>query len=319
MNPQRGAALLIVLMILALMAALATEMTISFQTQLQRSRRTNASIQAKFALLYAEKEATAGVLSHNDEKLTGHVELDDYTTVSWHTDDRQNCFNLNALENTPVDVMDSLPYQISVFEALLDKMGIEKNRAEEIVRSVADYIDADASPGTKGPEDEYYLQNGGHSLTASQMIFLPTEIRTIKGMTAALYQKLSPFICTAFNSDLSININTLTEEQAPLLAALFLNDISASDAKALIKKRPREGWKTVDAFLYQAQQDHSAAKERVDSLKKYLTVTSHYFVATATARQGELVSGMRTFFYYDDKKKTIGIYLRQLTDGEHEE
>lgn len=151
------------------------------------------------------------------------------------------------------------------------------------------------------------------------MIFLPAEIRTLKGMTAPLWQKLAPFVCTAFSSELNININTLTEAQAPLLAALFLNDISTSDAKALLKKRPREGWKTVDAFLYQAQQDHSAAKARVDTLKKYLTVTSHYFVTTSSAREGELSSGMNTFFYYDDKKKTIGIYLRQLTDGEHDE
>lgn len=319
MNPQRGTALLIVLMILALMAALAAEMTISFQTQLQRSRRTNASVQAKFALLYAEEEATAGVLNHDDERLTGKADLDADTTVSWRTEDRQQCFNLNALENAPAEDMATPPYEINVFEALLDKLGVEKNRAEEIIQSIADYIDANTSPRLKGAEDEYYLQNGVQSLTANQMIFLPAEIRTIKGMTTALYQKLSPFICTMFSSDVSININSLTAEQAPLLAALFLNDISTSDAKALIGKRPREGWKTVDAFLYQAQQDHSAAKQRVDSLKKYLTVTSHYFVATITAQEGELISRMRTFFYYDEKKKTIGIYLRQLTDGEYEE
>lgn len=319
MNPQKGAALLIVLMILALMAALAAEMTLSFQTQLQRSRRTNASVQAKYALLYAEGEATAGVLKHDDERLNGKADLDADTTVSWRTEERQQCFNLNALENAPVEGMATPPYETSVFQALLEQLGAEKNRAEEIIQSTADYIDADTSPRLKGAEDEYYLQNGIHSLTANQMIFLPAEIRTLKGMTAPLWQKLAPFVCTAFSSELNININTLTEAQAPLLAALFLNDISTSDAKALLKKRPRDGWKTVDAFLYQAQQDHSAAKARVDTLKKYLTVTSHYFVTTSSAREGELSSGMKTFFYYDDKKKTIGIYLRQLTDGEHDE
>jgi general secretion pathway protein K len=215
--------------------------------------------------------------------------------------------------------MATLPYEISVFEALLDKLGIEKGRADEITQSVADNIDGDSSPRTKGAEDEYYHQNNIALLTANQMLFLPAEIRTLRGVTEAIYRNLTPFVCTAFSSDLIININTLTEDKAPLLAALFLNDISTSDAKALIKKRPQEGWKTVDAFIYQAQQDYSAAKERVDSLKKYLTITSHYFVTTTTVREGELTSGMRTFFYYDDKKKTIGIYLRQLTDGEHEE
>lgn len=319
MKAQRGAALLIVLMILALMAALAAEMTVSFQTQLQRSRRTNDVIQAKYALLYGEREATAGVLKHDEKRLSGEAKPDENTTVTWRTNDLQNCFNLNALEKTPIDPMATLPYEISVFEALLNKLGIEKGRAEEITQSVADDIDSDSSPRTKGAEDGYYHQNNVSLLTANQMLFLPAEIRFLRGMTEAIYQKLSPYVCTAFSSDVIININTLTEDQAPLLAALFLNEISTSDAKALIGKRPRKGWKTVDAFLYQAQRDYSAAKARVDSLKKYLTITSHYFVATTTVREGELTSGMRTFFYYDDKKKTIGIYLRQLTDGEHAE
>jgi hypothetical protein len=57
MNAQKGSALLIVLMILALMAALAAEMTISFQVQLQRTRRINDSLQGKYALLYAEAQS----------------------------------------------------------------------------------------------------------------------------------------------------------------------------------------------------------------------------------------------------------------------
>lgn len=319
MKTQRGAALLIVLMILALMAALAAEMTLSFQTQLQRSRRTRDTLQAKYALLYAEGEATTGVVKHDDERLSGVTELDDNTRVRWRTDDLQNCFNVNVLENTPTASLASMPYDINVFAALLDKLGVEKGRAEEIIQSVADDIDSDTSPRPKGAEDDYYPRDGIQHLTANQMLFLPTEIRTVKGMTHAIYEKLAPLICTAFSNDLSININTLTVAQAPLLAALFLNDISTSDARALLKKRPEKGWKTVDAFLYQAQQDYSAVKPRVDQLKKYLTTNSHYFLITSTAQEGELTSGMRTFFYYDDKKKAIGLYLRQLTDGEHEE
>lgn len=319
MNQQRGAALLIVLMMLALMASLAAEITINFQTRLQNSRRTNASMQAKFALFYAEGEATAGVLKHVDERLTGQAKLNADTVVRWRTDDRQQCFNLNALESLSIDSMSAPPYEIGVFKALLNKVGVEKKHAEEIVQSIADYIDADTSARLKGAEDEYYLQNGTDFSPANQMIFLPTEIRFIKGMTEPLYQRLKPFVCTAFSKKLAININTLTEQQAPLLAALFQNDISTSDAKSLLKKRPMEGWETVDAFLYQAQKDYSAAKERVGPLKKYLTVTSNYFTVTSTSREGEQTAGMRTFFYFDDKKKIIRIYLRQLTDGENDE
>lgn len=325
MSNQRGSALLIVLMILALMAALASEMTISFQTQLQRSRRTNDSIQGKYALLYAEAQATAQTLQNARDKLSQFdelpqfAELRDNTTVSWQTSDLQHCFNLNALADVPTDPMTTLPYKIEVFAALLEKIGVEKYRADEIAQSGADYIDADVTPRVKGAEDEYYKSSQPGFLTAGQMIFLPAEIRKLKGMTDAIYQKLSPFICATFSNELAININTLNEQQAPLLAALFLNNLSDSDAKTLLKKRPEGGWKTVDAFLYQAQQDYSAAKPLTDSLKKQLTANSTFFLTTSTAHEGDLTSGMRTFFFYDEKNKTIKIYLRQLTDGSSEE
>ncbi len=47
-NEQRGVALLIVLMLLALMAALAADMTLSFHSQLQRTRQVNHHLQRQY-------------------------------------------------------------------------------------------------------------------------------------------------------------------------------------------------------------------------------------------------------------------------------
>lgn len=84
MNAQKGSALLIVLMILALMAALAAEMTISFQVQLQRTRRINDSLQGKYALLYAEAQSMArfqekprDVLTHSESRRRHRRQLAD--------------------------------------------------------------------------------------------------------------------------------------------------------------------------------------------------------------------------------------------------
>ena len=319
MNAQKGSALLIVLMILALMAALAAEMTISFQVQLQRTRRINDSLQGKYALLYAEAQSMARFQEKPGDVLTHSESPGDDTDVSWQINDLHHCYNLNALKNTPEEPLATPPYEISVFYALLEKLAVEKYRAEEIAQSIADYIDDNDSTRVKGAEDEYYQHSQPGYLTAGQVLFLPTEVRKINGMTDALYQKLAPFICTRFSSDLAININTLTEQQAPLLAALFLNNISLSDAKMLLKKRPVNGWEKVEDFLYQAQQDFSAAKPLVDSLKKQITTSSSYFLTTSTVHEGDLTFGMRTFFIYDEKTKTLKLYLRQLTDGSSEQ
>ena len=58
-NEQRGVALLIVLMLLALMAALAADMTLSFHSQLQRTRQVNHHLQRQYDIELAEKLALA--------------------------------------------------------------------------------------------------------------------------------------------------------------------------------------------------------------------------------------------------------------------
>ena len=60
-NEQRGVALLIVLMLLALMAALAADMTLSFHSQLQRTRQVNHHLQRQYDIELAEKLALASL------------------------------------------------------------------------------------------------------------------------------------------------------------------------------------------------------------------------------------------------------------------
>lgn len=78
-NEQRGVALLIVLMLLALMAALAADMTISFHGQLHRTRQVNHHLQRQYDIELAEKLALASLtqdVKDNDRQprcsSTGH-------------------------------------------------------------------------------------------------------------------------------------------------------------------------------------------------------------------------------------------------------
>lgn len=73
-NEQRGVALLIVLMLLALMAALAADMTLSFHSQLQRTRQVNHHLQRQYDIELAEKLALASLtqdVKDNDRQTLG--------------------------------------------------------------------------------------------------------------------------------------------------------------------------------------------------------------------------------------------------------
>lgn len=74
-NEQRGVALLIVLMLLALMAALAADMTLSFHSQLQRTRQVNHHLQRQYDIELAEKLALASLTQDvkDNDRQTDHV------------------------------------------------------------------------------------------------------------------------------------------------------------------------------------------------------------------------------------------------------
>lgn len=72
------------------------------------------------------------------------------------------------------------------------------------------------------------------------MLFLTGELRQIKGITENIYQRLIPYVCVLPTSELSINLNMLTENDIPLFRALFLNNITDADAPGLITKKAQE-------------------------------------------------------------------------------
>ena len=321
-NEQRGVALLIVLMLLALMAALAADMTLSFHSQLQRTRQVNHHLQRQYDIELAEKLALASLtqdVKDNDRQTTlqqywaqpQQLQLEDGNTVKWQLRDAQHCFNLNALAKISDDPLASPDFPAQVFSALLINAGIDRGNTDEIVQSIADYIDVDDSPRFHGAEDSFYQsQTPRHS--ANQMLFLTGELRQIKGITENIYQRLIPYVCVLPTTELSINLNMLTENDIPLFRALFLNNITDADARVLLQKRPREGWLTTDAFLYWAQQDFSGVKPLVAQVKRHLFPYSRYFTLSTESISDEQSQGWQSHIFFNRKQQSAQIYRRTL-------
>ena len=127
--------------------------------------------------------------------------------------------------------------------------------------------------------------------------FLTGELRQIKGITENIYQRLIPYVCVLPTSELSINLNMLTENDIPLFRALFLNNITDADARVLLQKRPREGWLTTDAFLYWAQQDFSGVKPLVAQVKGHLFPYSRYFTLSTESISDEQSQGWQSHIF----------------------
>lgn len=62
--------------------------------------------------------------------------------MKWQLRDAQHCFNLNALAKISDAPLASPDFPVQVFSALLINAGIDRGNTDEIVQSIADYIDA---------------------------------------------------------------------------------------------------------------------------------------------------------------------------------
>ncbi|WP_421673019.1 type II secretion system minor pseudopilin GspK [Raoultella terrigena] len=290
---QRGVALLMVLLILALMMVLASAITERTARMYQQTATTLDNLQARWYALGAETMVAALLqrdaldspnqthLAQNWAQQGRRFTVDDGEIYATITDDLA-CFNLNAVNRATADESEAIPAAARAFTRLLEKLGAEPLRALQLTAALRDWIDADSQPLLNGAEDEVYMAQSPGYLTGNQNIQDLSELRLLAGMDAALYQRLLPYVCAHPNDALQININTLKPAQVALLAALFPADLSIQQARQLLSTRPASGWNSVAAFLaQQALQDTDTT-----AVRPWLTVHSERFVASFTVVMG---------------------------------
>ena len=256
-DPQRGAALLSILFIVAALAvaALIATMTITQQTMLAKSafRRADAgwaAYSAEAVALSAVAEMsgltngqltplTTGLSQPQVLPLRGGV-------VSLEVSDASNCFNINSLAN-PDEGAATLA-RLS-WASLLRDLDIPENDASALANALADWLDADTNTRQGGAEDGYYLTLSPAYRAANQPMDSPAELASVMGYTKALREALAPMICARPESQMiRLNINTLSPEQAPLLRASYSEALSLAAAERILQDRPDTGWASVSDF-----------------------------------------------------------------------
>ncbi|WP_150290297.1 type II secretion system minor pseudopilin GspK [Sphingobium estronivorans] len=164
--------------------------------------------------------------------------------------DGGNCFNLNSVVAGESEAdLKVRPVGVSQFQALLQALGVDARQAQGAAASLADWIDTDSVPQPSGAEDETYAQAARPYRTANRFMVDPSELRAVNGVTPAIYALVRPWVCTLPTADLSpININTLLPDQAPLFAMLMQGQLSVAQARQLLSQRPADGYGSTVAF-----------------------------------------------------------------------
>lgn len=291
---QRGVALVAVLMIIAIVVVIAVNMTGRLQLQLQRQQNLQQQQQAFWYAMGAEQFAKvllsrtlAGQDSVNlaqDWALQGATFPVENGTISGDIKDLRSCFNLNALQNVTPQSGSRVEQSAAqkAFMRLLELKATELSMpAEYLVARIGDWLDEDSLLSTAGSaeEDDYAaLQFPYYS--ANSLMASVSELRVILDMTPADYQLLAPFVCVVpEDSNLALNVNTLTADNAVLLAAL-IPELTEQAAIDLIADRPEEGFATIEEVF---ASEALAGITIPDEVKTMLSITSDSFQLTATA------------------------------------
>jgi general secretion pathway protein K len=295
LGDDRGAALVTVLIMVAVLSTLALAMMETSRFSMRRTANQTQMDQARWYVFGAEayalrlvRDLTALDSSVDQSQWQGRpftYPLDDglMTLTLW---DGSNCFNLNSLLSQDEDgaFAADATGQIQLAR-IFDLRGIRiDGTGRALVAAIADWIDPDTFPGAGGAEDEAYASRGATYRPGNTLFADVSEVERIAGVDPSALRQLGDLVCVRpTNARNQLNINTLQIDDAALLAAAISGDLSLQAAEDVIRDRPAGGWNSIDAFF---SHPRLAGREVTEQTKALFTKTSRYYVLVARVQHG---------------------------------
>ncbi|AWP22778.1 hypothetical protein C4901_04990 [Acidiferrobacter sp. SPIII_3] len=284
MKSERGLALIVALLVVALTATIAAALMRGESVWFKESANVRALSQAHAAMDGAFRLAAVEVTDEGR-----HDQIDDLTerwaqplprfpvaggTVHALLLDPEGRFNLNDLVVAGKEV----PTALAVFTRLLQLVGLNP----ELAQAVVAWEIPPGSPG--GGFDSVYLGRRTPYRAGRQPLSGVSELRLVKGFSAKIVHKLRPYI-TALPLATPINVDT-----APaLVLAALCPGLTIKQAQILGDEALRTPFASTAAFQQALPQGVQPAYQTA--------VQTNYFLAHVTARFGGLVMRRRALLY----------------------
>jgi general secretion pathway protein K len=259
---ERGAALLAVLLLVAIMGAIAagafeklrlSTALASNASSLDQARAYALGIEDLLALRVDDLVAESPEMTTLKGDWNGamrRIDLPGAGEAEGTIRDGSNCFNLNSLaDGADPAALIARPAGITQFLGLMGALGVSGPQARRIADSAADWVDSDHEPAGSGAEDSLYAALDPQYRPANTLFAEVSELRAVAGMDEEVYARLRPFLCALPSTEMSpLNVNTLLPNQAPLVTMLVPGAIGLDAARAVIGARPASGWKNQNDF-----------------------------------------------------------------------
>ena len=320
-SSERGAALLIVLLLVASLSAIALTIVQTMNSAYQSALISSARNQILWFAIGAEDFAasklstvsklTEGKITRMTPGFDEPIEfaLPDGCLKARFTDG-SNCFNLNALSQTSEQADKAGAINAAEFyQQLLSALEFDTNKATELVATLQDWIDGDTLPRPGGAETSYYVSLEKPYASANTFLVSPGELRAIKGYTKEVYRRIRPYVCTHPDANIGpFNINTMRVAHAPLLFPVFSGEIPVTTLETELSGLEGTVNDTVDDFFALPTFAIIGKDNRKDEV---LSVTTTYFRLTGEVVYLDAVTGYEAVFARD-KAHNVALVRRRL-------
>jgi general secretion pathway protein K len=222
---QRGVALIIALILVALATVLATKLSFDGFLELRRTTGMMAAEQALHFGLGAEALAAdvlmqdaqtnpqyttlAGPWAQATQPLPitpdNNPEGEPIGTMQGSLEDMQGRFNLNSLARLGADGVTEDPLPLQQFQRLLESVGVEPRWAG-LARDWLDQDDVVGNPD--GAEDSVYTSQTPPYRTGNWPMMSPSELMNLPGFGADRYRKIAPYVTALPSANTKINLCT---------------------------------------------------------------------------------------------------------------
>lgn len=299
---ERGAVLIMVLLIVALVAGLSIKFAGDYQLGMARAEARWHGAQAR-AYLFSGEGAAIKFLATDDanvdyrEELWGQpvpIELpDNMGNLLITVDDANSRFNLNSILDSldPAQgMLEPTRYKPAqrMFIRLLQALPSEEDpnvpllqspeQAVSILEAIVDWADnVEGASGAGGAENDYYLSQPDPYQAANAPFRSIEELQLVRGVTPAIMKALRPLL-NALEPGERMNINTIPEILYRCInVATDLTPLSQSQASALKAEVPRAGF-------YASPSDFDVSWSKVNGVgvadKEIATKTKYFWLTT---------------------------------------
>lgn len=277
---QRGVALITVLLVTAIVAVVAVNMSGRLKGQVERAYAMEMTENAYWHWLSAEQLVRQVLLTE--------VENDDYVhggqnwatqqgpypieggTIGGRIRDLHACFNLNALapeggaqsshvqssQNNNTAGSQSSPaasagLALEQYQALLQALEFDAFTVQQLSATLLDWLDQDTVLTNQyGAEDADYESMPRPYQAANSLMSHVSELRQVVGYTQEVYERVRPHVCVIpQRADLAFNLNTIDVERPELLSAIFLGQLDVGQAHDLLTGWPQDGYASVEEII----------------------------------------------------------------------